>query len=274
MGRVANRIGYARITIDGVQYNLSKNLGKHMLHGGFVGFDKVIWNHYVDNKKLVLSYKSADGEEGFPGDVIVNVTFQLTADNKFVVDYKATTTKSTYVNLTNHSYFNLAGHNKGAEEVYKHVISINADRTTEVDEDAIPTGNLLPVAGTIFDLQTPTVLADVIHNIPGSSGYDHNFCVNQGSEQEDTFVARAHHPESGRVMEVYSNQPGVQFYTSNFIPEDPKLYKGDPKTLKILTGKDNNNYYKHGAFCFETQNYPDAINHVSEMMFIIMVFCQ
>lgn len=212
---------------------------------------------------MVLSYKSSDGEEGFPGDIIANVTFELTTDNKFLVDYKATTTKPTYVNLTNHSYFNLAGHNKGAQELYKHVVSINADRITEVDKDAIPTGNLLPVAETIFDLQIPRVLGNVIHNVPGENGYDHNFCINQGSEQENTFVARVYHPVSGRVLEVYSNQPGVQFYTSNFIPEDPRLYKGNPKDLKTLVGKNNNNYYKHGAFCLETQNYPDAINHVS-----------
>lgn len=263
IGRVANRIGYGRITIDGVQYNLSTNLGKHQLHGGFVGFDKVLWNHYVDGAKVVLSYKSADGEEGFPGDVIVNVTFELTTDNKFTIDYKATTTKSTFVNLTNHSYFNLAGHNKGAGELYKHVVSINADRITEVDNDAIPTGNLLPVAGTIFDLQIPKILGNVINDVPTFGGYDHNFCVNQASEQGDTFVARVYHPDSGRVMEVYSNQPGVQFYTSNSIPEDPKFYKGDAKSLKRLVGKDNTNYYKHSALCLETQNYPDAINHVS-----------
>lgn len=221
---------------------------------------------------MTLSYKSADEEEGFPGDVIVNVTFQLTADNKFIIDYLATTTKPTYVNLTNHSYFNLAGHSKGAEELYKHVISVNADRITEVDGDSIPTGNLLSVAGTAFDLQIPKVLGNVIHNVPNSSGYDHNFCVNQASEQEDTFIARAYHPESGRTMEVYSNQLGVQFYTSNFLPENPQLYRGKPSELKTLIGKQSTGYYKHGAFCFETQNYPDAINHVNMMMYSIKLF--
>lgn len=141
------------------------------------------------------------------------------------------------------------------------MISINADRITEVDSEAIPTGNLLPVVGTIFDLQTPKLLGNVINSVPGQSGYDHNFCINKASEQERAFIARAYHPNSGRLMEVYSNQPGVQFYTSNFIPEDPKLYKGNPKDLKALTGKGGVNYYKHAAFCFETQNYPDAINH-------------
>lgn len=214
-----------------------------------------------------MSYKSSDGEEGFPGDVITNISFQLTADNKFIIDYKARTTKPTYVNLTNHSYFNLAGHSKGAEELYKHIISINADQITEVDSEAIPTGNLLLVAGTVFDLQTPKILENVIHNVPGQSGYDHNFCVNQGSEQDSTFIARVHHPDSGRMLEVYSNQPGVQFYTSNFLPENPNLFKRDSKKVENLVGKDNANYYKHGAFCLETQNYPDAINHVRKLLF-------
>lgn len=140
VGRVANRVGYARITIDNVTYNVSANLGKHQLHGGFKGFDKVNWNYYVCGTRVVLSYLSRDGEEGYPGDVLVNVSFELTNDNEFLVDFKATSSKPTFVNLTNHSYFNLAGHNKGAEEMYKHVISINADYTTDVDDNSIPSG--------------------------------------------------------------------------------------------------------------------------------------
>lgn len=151
---------------------------------------QVNWNHYVNGKQVILSYKSADNEEGFPGDVVTNVTFELTDDNKFIIDYKATTTKPTYVNLTNHSYFNLAGHDKGAEELYKHVVSINADRITEVDRDSIPTGNFINTAGTIFDLQIPQLLGNVIHNVPNQDGYDHNFCITKGAEQNDAFVAR------------------------------------------------------------------------------------
>lgn len=260
VGRVANRIGYATIKIDDNKYQLSKNLGQHMLHGGFRGFDKVNWDAHIQGSKVIMSYDSPDGEEGFPGNVLVNVIFELTENNEFLVEFKATTTKPTFVNLTNHSYFNLAGHNKGAKELYKHVISINADYTTEVDENSIPSGKLLPVAETIFDLRIPKVLGDVIHKIPGYDGYDHNFCVNKGTEQGNTFVARVVHPPSGRVMEVYSNQPGVQLYVSNSIPDDPANYKGDPKDLKSLPGKDGN-YYKHGALCLETQNYPDAVNH-------------
>lgn len=127
-------------------------------------------------------------------------------------------------------------------------------------------GNLLPVAGNIFDLRVPKVLGEVIHKIPARMGYDHNFCVTKGADEGSTFVARVVHPPSGRVLEVYSNQPGVQFYCSNFIPEDPKLFKGDAKDLKTLKGKEGN-YYKHGAFCLETQNYPDAVNHVRGFFF-------
>lgn len=261
VGRVANRIGNAQINIDGEIYKVTANLGKHTLHGGKIGFDKVNWNHYVSGTKVILSYLSKDLEEGFPGDVITSVEYQLTDDNRFLVEFKSTSSKPTYVNLTNHSYFNLAGHDTGATEVYKHLISINADYTTDVDENSIPSGKLLPVSDTIFDLRIPKVLGNVINKIPNYLGYDHNFCVTKGSTQENTFVSRAYHPPSGRVMEIYSNQPGVQFYTSNHIPEDPKEFKGDQNDLQKLTGKGGAHYYKHGSFCFETQNYPDAINH-------------
>lgn len=140
VGRVANRIGNARINIDGVTYNVTANKGAFQLHGGFKGFDKVNWTHFVDGTRVVLSYRSADGEEGYPGDLLVNVTFELTAENQFRIDYKATTTKATTVNMTNHSYFNLAGDGAGAEELYKHVVCINADQTTETDDNSIPTG--------------------------------------------------------------------------------------------------------------------------------------
>ncbi|GJQ66785.1 hypothetical protein Trydic_g18554 [Trypoxylus dichotomus] len=261
IGRVANRIGYAKFSIDGQQYQVSANLnGEHQLHGGFKGFDKVLWEAYAVGSKVIMSYDSADGEEGFPGNLLVNLTFELTAENEFKMVYKATTTKPTYVNLTNHSYFNLAGDNKGAEELYKHVVSINANAITEVDANAIPTGKILPVSGTIFDLQIPKILGDVIHNIPENPGYDHNYCVNKGIWDKLLFVARVNHPPTGRTLEVYSDQPGVQFYTSNFIPSDPKDFKGDTSTLQTVSGK-NGNYYKHGAFCLETQNYPDAANH-------------
>ncbi|KAB0799645.1 hypothetical protein PPYR_07525 [Photinus pyralis] len=259
VGRVANRIGNATIRIDGVQYRVTANLGNHTLHGGLRGFDKVNWDYYVNGTKVIMSYTSPDGEEGFPGDVLVNITFHLNDQNEFLVNFKATSTKPTYVNLTNHSYFNLAGHEMGATEVYRHLITINANETTEVDENSIPSGRLLSVVDTPLDLQIPKVLGDVIHTIPNYDGYDHNFCINKGTDQGIAFIARALHPPSGRVLEVYSNQPGVQFYTSNSIPGDPKDDKGDQS--KRLIGKGECVYHKHGAFCFETQNWPDAINH-------------
>ncbi|RZB40099.1 aldose 1-epimerase-like [Asbolus verrucosus] len=254
IGRVANRIKNGKINIDNAPFSLFINHEAHHLHGGLKGFDKVVWEHYVDGKKLILSYHSADLEEGYPGDLVVHTIFELTNTNQFLVEFKATTTKPTVVNLTNHSYFNLAGHNKGPAELYKHVVSINADRITDVD------GKLLPVADTVFDLRIPKILGDIIKKVPNSDGFDHNFCITKGPEQGNTFVARLYHPDSGRVLEVYSNQPGVQFYTSNYFPENPNTYTGDKKGLKILTGKDGN-YYKHGALCFETQNWPDAPNH-------------
>ncbi|XP_063924261.1 galactose mutarotase-like isoform X2 [Zophobas morio] len=267
VGRVANRIANGQFKLFGQTIQVSKNLGKHQLHGGFVGFDKVIWEHFVDGNKVVMSYHSPDMEEGYPGDLVVHTTFELTDTSEFRVEFKATTTKPTYVNLTNHSYFNLAGHNTGASELYKHVVSINADRITAVDKDCIPTGSLQPVGGTVFDLQAPKVLGELINKVPNSDGFDHNFCVMKESGQEKTFVARVHHPESARMLEVHSNQPGVQFYTANFFPENPSTYKGDKSKLKTLTGKDGN-YYKHGALCLETQNWPDAPNHMATTTYL------
>ncbi|XP_066157158.1 galactose mutarotase-like [Euwallacea fornicatus] len=261
VGRVANRIGYAKFNIGDKSYHVTANLRNHTLHGGKKGFDKVNWNHHVDGTKVTLSYLSRDLEEGFPGDVITTVTYELTSDNRFVFDFKSTSSKPTFVNLTNHSYFNLAGHGAGADETYKHSISINADCITDVDNDSIPTGKLLPVAESIFDLRIPKNLGSVIHKVPGYLGYDHNFCVTKGSAQESSFVARAVHPPTGRILEIYSNQPGVQFYTSNHLPEDPKAFKGDLSKLDVLLGKGGSRYFKHGSFCFETQNYPDAANH-------------
>ncbi|KAK4886578.1 hypothetical protein RN001_002849 [Aquatica leii] len=261
VGRVANRIGNARIMIDGNQYNVSANLAPHQLHGGFRGFDKVNWDYYVSGTKVIMSYDSPDLEEGFPGNLLVNIKFDLNEQNEFLIDFKATTTKPTFVNLTNHSYFNLAGHDSGAAELYKHVIAINANQTTEVDKDSIPSGKLLNVANTPLDFQIPKKLGGVINLIPGYDGFDHNFCINKGVDQGLAFVARAVYPPSGRVLEIYSNQPGVQFYTSNGIPEDPQHYTGDVQKLDTLEGKNGCHYYKHGALCFETQNWPDAVNH-------------
>ncbi|CAH1984833.1 unnamed protein product [Acanthoscelides obtectus] len=250
VGRVANRIAKGKMRVEGKQYSLAVNNGPNHLHGGIRGFDKVVWEHHSKCNKVILSYYSADGEEGYPGGLLVNVTFELTAENEFSIDYKAICTKATPVNLTNHSYFNLAGHHTGPTEAYKHVITINADRYTEVDDTSIPTGNLPNVNGTVFDLRVPKVLGDVINKVPNSPGFDHNFCITRPSKQGLVFVASAYHPDSGRVMEIYSNQPGVQFYTGNFMPDESTNVKGKGG-VKLV---------KHGAFCFETQVYPDSIN--------------
>ncbi|CAH0556968.1 unnamed protein product [Brassicogethes aeneus] len=258
VGRNANRIKNAQININGTTYDISANLGQHQLHGGFKGFDKVNWDYYIDGTKVIMSHYSPDKDEGYPGDLIANVAFELTNHNDFKVDFKAYTTKPTLVNLTNHSYFNLAGHGKGAEELYKHIVCINADQITDVDETSIITGKLLPVSGTAFDLRNPTVLGERINNIPGNLGYDHNFCITKGTDSGNNFIARVVHPPSGRVMELYSNQPGVQFYTSNKLSE-----QGNCDTSALVNGKEGKAYYKHGGFCLETQNFPDASNHVS-----------
>ncbi|XP_048519053.1 galactose mutarotase isoform X2 [Dendroctonus ponderosae] len=251
VGRVANRIGSATITIDDQTYHLTPNLAPHMLHGGAKGFDKVNWSHHVNGTDVVLSCLSRDLEEGFPGDVITTVTYRLTNENRLEVELRSTSTRPTFVNLTNHSYFNLAGHATGSSALYQHLLAINADQTTDVDKDSIPTGKLLPVAGTVFDLRIPHPLGAVIDKVPHYEGFDHNFCITKGTGQGGAFVARAEHPGTGRALEVYSNQPGVQFYTSNHIQSG------------TLSGKGGASYGKHGAFCLETQNYPDAVNHAN-----------
>ncbi|XP_066258168.1 galactose mutarotase-like isoform X1 [Euwallacea similis] len=251
IGRVANRTARGELDVEGVNYKLAINNGPNHLHGGIQGFDKVLWNYHVSGNKLILTYLSKDMEEGYPGDVLATITFQLTHNNEFHIDYRAVATRTTPINLTNHSYFNLGGHGSGSKGLYQHEITINADRYTEVDKTAIPTGNLPSVNGTIFDLRIPKLLGEVISKVPNSPGYDHNYCITKATSQDVAFVAKAYHRPSGRIMEVYSNQPGVQFYTGNFMPED-----------KSSQGK-GAIYQKHGAFCLETQIYPDAIHHAN-----------
>ncbi|XP_073954813.1 galactose mutarotase-like [Choristoneura fumiferana] len=250
VGRSANRIGGASFNIDGVTYNLAKNIGKNHLHGGIVGFDKVNWTTTVDGNKVIFSYLSKDGEEGYPGDLLTNITYELTDDNHFHVDFMSTTTKKTVVNLTNHSYFNLAGHDSGAEELFNHVAAVFADKITETDSDSIPTGRFTPVGGTPFDLRTPKRLGDIISK--NQMLFDNNFCVTTFDKQGLHYVSRVVHPPSGRYLEVYSDQPGVQLYTSYYLPAPT-----DP----ALIGKGGVGYRRHGAFCLETQNYPDAVHH-------------
>ncbi|XP_065072974.1 galactose mutarotase [Ochlerotatus camptorhynchus] len=282
VGRVANRIGGGRFTIDGVVYEVTKNYeGRHQLHGGKIGFDKFNWTTHVDGTVVTLSHTNMDGHEGYPGTVLASVTYELKNDNRFVFKYQAVSSKPTPINLTNHSYFNLAGHSTGHEEVYRHIISMNADRITETDADSIPTGKFLCVGGTSYDLRIPRELGPAMSRTPGE-GYDNNFCITKGTEQSMTFTARVVHPHSGRVLEVYTDQPGVQLYTSNFMPDPNRNIRAKPvnaaeyyevthlepvvpsmATEQPIRGKGGAKYFKHGAFCLETQNFPDAVNHAN-----------
>ncbi|XP_068623030.1 galactose mutarotase [Battus philenor] len=251
VGRCANRIRGANFQIDGVNYELAKNVSEYdHLHGGTIGFDKVNWKSVVNGSKVVFSYLSKDGEEGYPGDLLTNVTYEVTDDGVLHVEFVAMTTKKTVVNLTNHSYFNLAGHSVGVGELYNHVISINSDKITETTPQSIPTGGFVKVGGTPFDLRTPTRLGDAMEQ--GQNLFDDNFCINTYGNKDMSFISRVSHPQTGRYLEVFSDQPGVQLYTSNFLPAPDQ---------PALVGKSGVGYRRHGAFCLETQNYPDAIHH-------------
>lgn len=250
IGRCANRIANATFEIDGKTYHLAKNLGKDHLHGGLVGFDKVVWDSTIIGSKVVLSYLSRDLEEGYPGDLVTTVTYEVTDDNKLLVDFKASTTKKTVVNLTNHSYINLAGHDGGAEELHKHYVIINADKITKTDSDSIPTGAFCAVKNTPFDFTVQKKLGDAM--AAGAKLFDDNYCIETLGKQVLTLAATVTHPPSGRFLEVHTDQPGVQFYTANFLPAP---------TEPALVGKNGVGYRRHGAFCLETQTYPDAVHH-------------
>ncbi|XP_055616929.1 galactose mutarotase [Toxorhynchites rutilus septentrionalis] len=282
VGRVANRIGGAKFTLEGVEYQVTANMAdRHQLHGGKIGFDKFNWIPHVEGTVVTLSHTNMDEHEGYPGTVLASVTYELKKDNRFVCKFRATASKPTPINLTNHSYFNLAGHHTGHEEIYRHIISVNADRITETDEDSIPTGEFICVGGTPYDLRIPRELGPAMSRAPGE-GFDNNFCITKGTEQTMTFAARVTHPHSGRVLEVYTDQPGVQLYTSNSMPDPnrnirpkpvnaPEYYDvtrlepvvGSMSPEQPIKGKGGAKYFKHGAFCLETQNYPDAVNHAN-----------
>lgn len=251
IGRYGNRIAKGKFTLDGHEYTLATNNGPNALHGGLKGFDKVIWQaHPVESESgpsLELTYFSKDGEEGYPGNLAVKAVYTLTDDNALKLEYTATTDKDTVVNLTHHSYFNLAG--KGT--VLGHVVMINADKFTPVDSTLIPTGELRPVEGTPFDFRTPTAIGARIgqndEQLKFGNGYDHNWVIN-----DDTgavrLMARVYEPTTGRVLEVLSSEPGLQFYTGNFLDG----------TLK---GKHGWVYQFRDAFCMEPQHFPDSPNH-------------
>uniref|UniRef100_A0A8D1AJ55 Galactose mutarotase n=2 Tax=Sus scrofa TaxID=9823 RepID=A0A8D1AJ55_PIG len=241
VGRVANRIAKGTFTLDGKEYKLAINNGPNSLHGGVRGFDKVLWTPRVLSNGIEFSRVSPDGEEGYPGELKVWVTYTLDG-GELVVNYRAQASQTTPVNLTNHSYFNLAG--QGSPNIYDHEVTIEADAFLPVDETLIPTGEIAPVQGTAFDLRKPVELGKHLQEFH-INGFDHNFCLKRSKEKQ--FCARVHHAGSGRVLEVYTTQPGIQFYTGNFLDG----------TLKGKTGAV---YPKHSGFCLETQNWPNAVN--------------
>ena len=257
VGRYANRIARGRFTLDGKTYALAINNGPNSLHGGLRGFDKVVWNakplRSLEGEGVALEYTSRDGEEGYPGTLQVRVTYTLTADDRLIVDYDATTDKVTPVNLSQHTYWNLAGN--ASRDILGHALTINADAITPVDSTLIPTGEIAPVEGTPFDFRTPTPIGARIDQrdntqIRFGNGYDHNFVLNRSSSATSSLVlaARVVEPSTGRTLEVRTTEPGVQFYSGNFLDGS-------------ITGKGGSVYRFRYGFCLETQHYPDSPNH-------------
>ena len=252
VGRYGNRIARGRFSLDGVTYQLSVNDGAHHLHGGVRGFDKVVWQaepfERATERGLILRYTSPAGEEGYPGTLRATVTYTLTDNNELAVDYLATSDQPTPVNLTQHSYFNLAG--AGSRDILGHQLMIAASRYTPVDTTLIPTGELAPVAGTPFDFRSATTMGARINDdhqqLRNGRGYDHNFVLDrQGTGLE--LAARVVDPGSGRTLEITTTEPGIQFYSGNFLDG-------------TITGRGGHVYAQRAGFCLETQHYPDSPN--------------
>lgn len=244
-GRVANRIAHARFTLDGHEYQVTRNNGAHHIHGGAKNFSRVVWSPTLPTTPNVasieLKYVSADGEEGFPGQVTTTLTYTLTEENVLRLEYRAVSDKPTPINLTNHAYFNLAG----SGDTLDHELTLNADRYTVVDSDLIPTGEIKTVADSPLDFRRPTLLGARAGQLGVSRRYDHNFVLNrQNSDASLMLAARVRETHSGRSMEVWTTEPGVQLYTSPLMPP-----MGNEATPRF------------GFLCLETQHFPDSVNH-------------
>jgi len=246
IGRYGNRIAHGRFTLDGREVVLPANNGSNHLHGGAPGFDKVLWQATIDGDGLRLVYRSRDGEQGYPGNLEATVTYRLTDDNELVVLFQAVTDRATPVNLTQHSYFNLAG----GGDILGHVLEIDADAFVAIDAESIPLGELAPVAGTPFDFRTPQAIGARIQEadtqLRNGQGYDHCFALNKPHGKTMTRAARVVEPRSGRVLELFTEEPGVQFYSGNFLDGS-------------LQGKGRIYAYRSG-FCLEPQHFPDSPN--------------
>jgi aldose 1-epimerase len=255
-GRYANRIANGQFTLDGTTYQLPINNPPNSLHGGFVGFDKHVWaaTPFQTSKTvgLVLRFTSPDGDQGYPGTLTTKVTYTLTEQNEIVMDYHATTDAPTIVNLTNHAYWNLQG--EGTSDIYDHVLELKAPRYTPVDPTLIPTGAIDPVAGTPLDFTKPTAIGDRIREghpqLVIGRGYDHNWVLDRPSPNDKSLIlaARVHEPDSGRELAIYTTEPGIQFYSGNFLDG-------------TLVGTSGRMYRQGDGFALETQHYPDSPNH-------------
>lgn len=254
VGRCANRIKGGRFKLNGTEYNVSKNLGDNQLHGGFKGFDKVLWDVETggtsDGNAVCFSYLSKDGEEGYPGNLITKVTYSLDEDCGLKISYEAVTDKTTVVNLANHAYFNLSGHDSGSIE--GQWVRIDSDLFLENDVEGVPTGKYIPVAGTPFDFREFHIIGERIAQddiqLKYGGGYDHNWILKQAEDNGTRLIAEAFDDRTNILMQVYTTMPGVQFYSGNSLNE-------------ARTGKNGAVYGKRCGFCLETQFWPDAINH-------------